>query len=54
MPLASTLTGAYRDCLFLASEAQQPEIQQEGCQMYIIPLCSALSYHPVTCGEYVG
>ena len=27
VPVASALTGAHRDCLFLASFAQQPEIQ---------------------------
>ena len=26
-PVASTLSGVHRDCLFLASDAQQPEIQ---------------------------
>ena len=27
VPVASALTGTHRDCLFLASFAQQPEIQ---------------------------
>ena len=26
-PVAGALTGTHRDCLFLASDAQQPEIQ---------------------------
>ena len=36
VPVASALTGAHRDCLVLASFAQQPEIQHLVSQGQIV------------------